>query len=349
MFTQSSTLPLRRRSPSWADGSVAESHAMQQLLNQIEKVAPSSLSVLFSGETGTGKDVMARALHAASGRTGPFVVVNCAALPYALAERELFGHVRGAFTGADHKAPGLIEAAHRGTLLLDEAGELDLGVQSKLLRVIEDGVIRMVGATGTSTVDVRFVAATHRDLASAVDVGAFREDLYFRLAGIVLTVPPLRDRPEDIEPLARRFLIAESAGRAVPSMTDGALECLRRRRWRGNVRELRQSIRRAVALGGAVLTAEDFAVAEVATLTPSSASRRPVDKTWSDIEREVFTAALARHGSARAAATALGIARSTFCDRLLRLGIREKSSRSITAAYDHGAIHAAGATALHDK
>lgn len=324
--------PVPEPRPSWRNDIVAESPAQRRLLDQVERVAPSTLPILLLGETGSGKDVIARCLHAASGRSGPLVAVNCAALPESLADTELFGHVRGAFTGADRSRDGLIVQAHGGMLLLDEVGDLGPAVQAKLLRVVEDGAVRRVGSNAVVPVDVRIVAATNRDLAAAIAAGRFRSDLYHRLAGVTLTVPPLRERPEDIEPLARWFLAEAAAERRAPAprLSDAAIARLAARPWPGNVRELRQAVRRGVLLGGAVLTPADFE-------EPDGPSRacEPGDLSWLDgrrwyeIERDVLAWALARYGNARRAAIALGLPRSTLADRMKRRGVG--ITRSTTA------------------
>ena len=311
----------------WRSSIIAASPAMLALLDQIERVAPATVPVLLLGETGTGKDLLARAIHEASGRTGPFVPVNCAALPVHLAESELFGHVRGAFTGAERSRDGLIAQAHHGTLLLDEIGDLDLTVQAKLLRVLEDGVVRRVGSTSQSTVDVRLVCATHRNLASAVGNGTFREDLYHRIAGVTLRVPPLRERPEDLGPLLRHFLAEACVGRPVPKVDDLTVACLRNRPWPGNVRELRNAARRAVLFGGPMLRYQDLVVADD---VPRACEPGDLDvlagKTWHDIERDVLAWAIRRHGNARRAAIALGIPPSTLVDRLRKRGVDSRNA-----------------------
>ncbi len=307
-------IPRRTSTPA---SIVAVSNAMQVLLGLIERVAPTSLSVLLHGETGIGKDVLARHLHERSGRPGPFIPVNCAALPTALAESELFGHARGAFTGAERLREGLFERAHRGTLFLDEIGDLDLVIQGKLLRILEDGEVQRLGSSSSFAVDVRVIAATHRDLTAAVEQGRFREDLFQRLAGITLSVPPLRQRREDIGPLVQRFL---TDGRVVSPET---LAWLERQPWRGNARQLKQSVRRAVALGGNELLPEDFGLAAT-SLCAAEAGQLDAwiaEKSWPEIEQAVIALALRRHGGLRAAATALGRPKSTLADRARLYGL----------------------------
>jgi transcriptional regulator with GAF, ATPase, and Fis domain len=279
--------------------------------------------VLLQGETGTGKDVLARHVHDRSGRPGPFVPVNCAALSTTLAESELFGHVRGAFTGAERLREGLFERAHQGTLLLDEIGDLDLVVQGKLLRILEDGEVQRLGSSSSFPVDVRIIAATHRDLPASIEQGRFREDLFQRLAGMTLSAPPLRQRREDIGPLVERFLTDENNGGGSRVLAPETLAWLERQSWRGNTRELRQAVRRAVALGGREMVPKDFGLEPAST---RAACARPVEgapaeKTWHEIEREAIVEAARRHGSLRAAAAALGRPKSTVHDRARRLGI----------------------------
>ncbi len=224
-----------------------ESPAMQALFGRIARIAPTESTVLITGETGTGKELAARAIHEASARaSGPFVVVDCAALNDDLIEADLFGYARGAYTGADREHAGALEAANGGTVFLDEIGELSIAAQPKLLRVLESRMVRRIGETGYREIDVRFVAATHRDLPALVGLGGFREDLYFRLAVVVLEMPPLRARPEDLPGLVRCF-----AGDRAPALlrTPRFLEELGARPWLGNVRELRNHVERVLAVG----------------------------------------------------------------------------------------------------
>ena len=228
---------------------VGTSVPMRELFATLARIAPMDASVLINGETGTGKELVARAIHDSSPRaTRPFVVVDCAALPENLLDAELFGHTKGAFTGAVGARTGAIEAADGGSVFLDEIGELPISMQPKLLRVLESHTVRRVGETTHRNVDVRFISATHRDLLTMVNAGEFREDLYFRLSVIPVEVPPLRNRREDIELLVNHFLRSGSgggSGRASPDL----LRELVNRPWRGNVRELRNFVDRARALG----------------------------------------------------------------------------------------------------
>jgi len=243
---------LRRRAELRHDAQLlTASPRMQTVLRVIEKVAPTDATVLISGESGTGKELAARMLHAWSDRSGgPFVPLNCAALPAELLENELFGHERGAYTGADRPQAGRFEQADSGTLFLDEIGEMPLALQSKLLRVLDECLIDRLGATRRIAVDVRVVAATNRDLQADVKAGRFRSDLFHRLGVVPLELPPLRERPEDIELLARHFLaeLAEEGAEQKVSLAPALLAELRRRPWPGNVRELKNLFNRMVLL-----------------------------------------------------------------------------------------------------
>jgi DNA-binding NtrC family response regulator len=250
---------------------VTKSSGMRTLIARVERVAPTESPVLVAGESGTGKELVARLLHGLSARRDrPFVVINCSAIPDTLFESELFGHQRGAFTGATERRLGLVEAADGGTLFLDEIGEMNPTVQSKLLRTLESGEIRRVGENRTSRVDVRVVAATNKNLSEEVAAGRFREDLYYRLNGVPLEIPPLRQRNEDIEPLVRHFL-AERSGRhpRVIGISQEALDALKAYHWPGNVRELKNCVEalRILAQGPEI---------ELADLPPNIRARKPV-------------------------------------------------------------------------
>ncbi|MCY1224109.1 Phenol regulator MopR [compost metagenome] len=230
---------------------VGRSNAFRHAYTLLETAAPTRVTVLLTGETGVGKERFARALHSLSPRAErPFVAINCAAIPHALIESELFGAEKGAFTGLQATRPGRFERADGGTLFLDEIGELPLDVQAKLLRVLQEGEVERLGATQSRKVDVRLIAATNRDLAQAVKEGRFRADLFYRLNVYPVLIPPLRERAEDIEPLAQTMLerFASIHGKPVPTLTDYACESLRRYQWPGNVRELENLIERAVIL-----------------------------------------------------------------------------------------------------
>lgn len=229
---------------------IGECQEIKELCAVIERVAPTRSTLLIHGETGTGKEIAARAIHATSGRSGHFVAVNCGALPHELLESELFGHAKGAFTGAHQARDGLVRYANRGTLFLDEISEMPAQMQAKLLRVLEDRTIRPVGTNQEIPVDVRVVAATHHELDREVSAGRFREDLFYRLSVLVLHVPTLRQRSTDIPLLAEHFLasLAADMGLPIPDYADTELELLRNHEWPGNVRELRNAIERSLLL-----------------------------------------------------------------------------------------------------
>jgi len=305
--------------PREDDGEIVTADpAMRELLDLVDRVAPRDVAVLVTGESGVGKELVARRLHARSPRAkGPFVAVNAAALPETLAESELFGAEKGAFTGADQARAGRFEEASGGTLFLDEVGELPLGLQSKLLRVLEERVVRRLGGSRDLPVDVRLVAATNRELSRETEEGGFRQDLYFRLAVVVVNVPPLRDRPGDVPLLARHFAekLAARHGVPVPSLTDDALAALSAHAWPGNVRELRNVLERAVVVrGGEAIRGADLGLA------PASPAFAPLDRAHR--EREALLAALRRTGGKREeAAKLLGISVRTLYYRLKQWGI----------------------------
>ncbi len=233
------------------DQILGQSPAMQRLFDQMSRIVQSEAPVLITGETGTGKELVAHALHDRGPRSKqPFVAVNCAAMPVTLLESELFGHTRGAFTDARASRDGLFQTAHGGTLLLDEVGEMDLTIQPKLLRALETGNIRPVGGDEITKVDVRVIAATNRDLETAIEDGRFREDLYYRINVLPIDLPPLRSRGTDVLLLAQHFIeqLATSAGKSITGLTRPVAERLLSYSWPGNIRELRNTIERAVAL-----------------------------------------------------------------------------------------------------
>ncbi len=235
----------------WLAGMVFRSSRMAELMEEARMVAASDASVLIRGESGTGKEVLARAIHLASPRArGPFVAINCGAIPEQLLESELFGHVKGAFTGAGNTRAGLFQAANGGTLFLDEIGDMPLALQVKLLRVLQERAVRPVGATQTQPVDVRLLSATHRDLDAAMAQGQFREDLYYRLDVVSLTLPKLEERREDIPPLAAHFVqqVAVKYGKAIHGFAPDALEALATAAWPGNVRQLYNVVEQSCAL-----------------------------------------------------------------------------------------------------
>ncbi len=299
-----------------------DSRALQAVLDAARRVVRhAGVTVLVQGETGTGKELLARALHDGSPRAGgPFVAVNCAAIPNELMESELFGHERGAFTDAHAAKPGLFEEAHRGTLFLDEIGNLSLHLQGKLLRALDDRRIRRVGSTQSREVDARIVAATHVDLAGAVQDGRFREDLYYRLNVVTLTLPPLRDRGDDIELLAGHFAerLAGRYGLATPTLSQDARTALRQHAWPGNVRELRHAVERALLLSDPG-TFDPQHLAPV-TAPPSRNGAIPFPATLDEIQVAAARAAVAQHdGNKTAAARQLGISRARL-QRFLERG-----------------------------
>ncbi len=315
---------------------VVASPRMRELHTLVARVAPADIAVLLLGETGVGKEVVAETLQRRSRRTdGPFLRLNCAALSETLLESELFGHERGSFTGATGTKLGLLETAAGGTVLLDEVGELPMSVQVKLLRVLEERAVLRVGGVTPIAIDVRFVAATHRDLALEIGRGRFREDLYYRLAGVTLTVPPLRERLEEIEPLARLFITSfcrRNQLAPMPHLSSSAVDWLRGHAWPGNLRELRNLVERAVLLGrGPLILPEHLPLGPMASnhvaAPPAAASSAPPSPSTLappllDDERERITAALeACAGNQTRAAQMLGISRRTLVYRLDLYGL----------------------------
>jgi DNA-binding NtrC family response regulator len=303
-------------------GMVGHSSAMRAVCATVEKVAPTDTTVLIRGESGTGKELVARALHDKSPRAqAPIVAVNCATIPEGLVESELFGHEKGAFTGAARAHRGLVEAADGGTLFLDEIGELTPAAQSRLLRVLQDGEIRRVGATGSRRVDVRLVAATHRDLEQMVRDGRFREDLYYRLKVMEITLPPLRDRREDI-PVLARFLLDKTCQRLrrpSPGLTEEALAALGRHDWPGNVRELENAIERAVILADG----QDISSQHLA-LTAHDPSGAGPELSLDEYFRQ-FVLDNQGHMTETELARRLGISRKALWERRTRMGIPRKA------------------------
>jgi two-component system response regulator AtoC len=311
-----------------ARGVVAESPAMRAALDVVARVADRPTTVLVTGESGTGKEVVARAIHHAGPRAArPFVAINCAAIPEALLESELFGHVRGAFTGATADKPGVFDQAHGGTLLLDEIGEMPVALQAKLLRAIQESEIRRVGDNRTRHVDVRLVAATARDLVADVKTGRFREDLYYRLNVVTIHLPPLRERPDDIAPLATHFAARLAQRQRRPlALSPAALVWLAAQPWPGNVRELENAIERAAVLSDhEVLEPDDLrSDRRPAPLPPGvrGAGSGTLREVVESAEREAIRAALTRaDGNRREAARRLGISLRTLFYKLGRLGL----------------------------
>jgi DNA-binding NtrC family response regulator len=321
-------LGAHRAPPRGKSAPVAIDAGMRKVYADAAKIAPSAVGVLLIGETGVGKEVLARFVHEHSGRQGRLVSVNTAALPEALVESELFGHERGAFSGAHQPKVGLIESANGGTLFLDEIGDLPGALQAKLLRVLEERSVRRVGSTQERKVDVRILAATHRDLERAVDEGAFRRDLLFRLNACTLLIPPLRERVDEIDALARTFADeASPRGAKKLAISREALEQLRGYAWPGNVRELRNVIERGVALaaGGDEISIEHLPEGlRRATSSPKPASVvGDVRDDMKDYERRRIVDALAQSsGNQSAAAKLLGLPRRTLAYKMARLAIR---------------------------
>jgi formate hydrogenlyase transcriptional activator len=305
-------------------GVVGRSAALQRTLREVEVVAPTDSGVLILGETGTGKELIARAIHNLSARRNrPFIKLNCAAIPSGLLESELFGHERGAFTGAIMRKAGRFEVADKGTLFLDEVGDIPLELQPKLLRVLQEHEFERLGSIRTQLVDVRVVAATHRDLKQMVEDGEFRSDLYYRLHVFPLSVPPLRERREDIPLLVRHFVdeYARRMNRRIETIPAYAMESLTGYSWPGNVRELQNFIQRAVILSpGSVLRPPLAELKQAAVQTPSTEL-----STLEEMEREhVLRAVRASNwviGGPSGAATRLGMKRTTLAYRIRKLNI----------------------------
>jgi two-component system, NtrC family, response regulator HydG len=316
-------------------GLVGRSEPMRRVLEQVHKVAVTDATVLVLGESGTGKELVARALHDASPRRGgPFVSVSCAAIPEGLLESELFGHEKGAFTGAIRRKLGRFELAHEGTLFLDEVGEIPPATQVKLLRVLQERCFERVGGEETVEVDVRVVSATNRDLAALARDGRFREDLYYRLDVVSIVLPPLRERPGDVEELARHFLskLAPRLGRPVTGFTPEALECLRRHRWPGNVRELENVLEQALVFAdGERVRVEDLPEALRHAPPPGPlpvpAGDRTLTEILEDLERQLILAAYERARGVKAeTARLLGIKPSALYYKLEKYGIARPGS-----------------------
>jgi two-component system response regulator AtoC len=328
--------PLPRAAAQAVSARAATVTGMDAVHALVERVAKSVLSVLLLGETGAGKEVLAQRIHDRSPRASrPFLKLNCAALSESLLESELFGHERGAFTGAVQAKQGLLETADTGTVFLDEIGELPLALQAKLLRVLEDRQVLRVGAVKSKAIDVRFVAATNRDLQAEVAAGRFRRDLYFRLNGISLSIPPLRERTAEIEPLATRFAVAaaKANGRAsAPTFTLRARLALETQPWPGNVRELKNVIERAVVLSEKdVLDEGDLGLDGTGAIgsTPPPAARDAADRAPGLLrdevdaleQRRILDALATCDGNQTRAAKLLGISRGTLLSLLERFGV----------------------------
>ena len=303
--------------------SIGESAKFRQVMDQVGMVAPAGCAVLIQGETGTGKELIARAIHDRSGRPGPFVKVNCAAIPAGLLESELFGHERGAFTGALSQRLGRFELAHKGTLFLDEIGDLPLELQPKLLRALQEQEFERLGGTRTIRVDVRTVAATNQNLREMVNERRFRADLYYRLNVFPITLPPLRDRREDLPLLVRHFVreFAERMNKEIDFVPEQVMEIIRQHDWPGNIRELQNFVERSVLLTeGRMLQPSLMELTQMAPPTPAH-----FGQTLAEMERVYIAETLKQTnwvvGGRDGAAAKLGLPRTTLISRMRKLGI----------------------------
>lgn len=301
---------------------VGESPPMQQVFERTQRAVEVNSTVLILGESGTGKELIARHIHFEGPRKKkPFIVVNCAAIPENLVESELFGHEKGAFTGADSSRPGKFEAAHGGTLFLDEIGDMRLESQAKLLRVLQDGIVERVGATQTRTVDVRAIVATNRNLKRLVEEGTFRQDLYFRLDVLTIELPPLRDRMQDLPLLVAHFRqkLAKKLGAETPAIGPDAIDAFRRYRWPGNVRELENTLEQLFILAKTNIIEIDDLPEKLRTPEPQSGGFQlpPGGLVLEDLEQELIRQALDRSGGRiKDAAELLGLSYKTLQYRL---------------------------------
>lgn len=329
---------------------VGKSRAMQAIYKEIGRIAATPVTVLIRGETGTGKELVARAIYQHSDRaSAPFIAINCAAIPENLLESELFGHERGSFTGADARRIGRFEQANGGTIFLDEIGDMNLPLQAKLLRVLQEKTIRRVGGKESISIDVRVIAATHRDLEAAIQERLFREDLFYRLNVVTIMLPPLHERTEDIPELARYFLkkFGPEVGVAAPSITPEAIAVLQQQKWPGNVREVENTVRQALLL------AREYTISEEHVKEVLAKSRKPVAtsqqshaayisdlldrvergevtnafaKLLQDLEPELYAQAIERaHGNQTKAAEWLGVTRLKMREKLKEFGLYSKS------------------------
>ena len=307
---------------------IGQSPAMREVFDTIRQVAPSRATVLIQGESGTGKELVAQAIHRMSAQArGPFVPVHCAALANNLLESELFGHEKGAFTGAAERRRGRFELADGGTLFLDEIGEIDPSIQVKILRVLEERKFERVGGQETIDVDVRLIAATNRDLQKLMEEGRFREDLFYRLYVVVIHLPPLRERPGDVPLLVQHFLttLARDNNKAIAGITPEAMELLAAHPWPGNVRELRNAIERMVVLcRGDKISVRDIP-APLKAAAHRSTAIAGAELSLQDAEKRMIVDALKAHdGNRTRAAAQLGISRRTLHRKLNEYGLREK-------------------------
>jgi two-component system NtrC family response regulator len=308
---------------------IGDSKAMRQVYELVDKVAATRATVLLTGESGTGKELIARAIHARSPRAEePFVAVNCMALTETLLESELFGHEKGAFTGAASRRKGRFEGAHGGTLFLDEVGEMGPALQVKLLRVLQERTFERVGGNQPVKVDVRIVAATNRDLGQAVEAGEFREDLFYRLNVVRVDLPPLSQRKDDLPALVAHFVkkYAAEVGRAAPQVSQEAMQVIYQHPWPGNVRELENAIERAVILAGDQITPADLPLEMRASREAAGEGELPsglsLNQALEDLERRMIRRALEKAGGVAAhAAEALGLTKSNLAYKLKKYGI----------------------------
>lgn len=304
------------------DNLIGPSAAMQRVFDRMARACATASTVLITGESGTGKEVIARHIHVNGPRGGkPFMVVNCAAIPDTLVESELFGHEKGAFTGAETARAGKFEAAHEGTLFLDEIGDMKLEAQAKLLRVLQDGVVERVGSTTPRTVDVRVIAATNQDLRKRVQEGAFREDLFYRLEVLPIAVPPLRERMEDLPPLIAHFRekLGRKLGLTPPALAPAVVDAFRRYRWPGNVRELENTLEQlfVLVMGDTVHPGDLPEKLSVRTPEPGDITLPPGGLVLEDLEQELIRQALQRTGGRiKEAAELLGLTYKTLQYRL---------------------------------
>ena len=312
--------------PDAMAGLITRDADMLRICRTIERVASSDATVLLLGESGTGKEVLAQGVHTASKRTGRFVAINCAAIPENLLESELFGYEKGAFTGAGKTTPGKIETAHNGTLMLDEIGDLPHSLQAKLLRFLQQRTIERLGGRSEIPVDVRVVCATHQDLKTLIAETRFREDLYYRLAEIVVNIPPLRARTGDAVLLSHAFLrrFAQDQRRGSLSFTEEAVQAIEQHSWPGNVRELLNAIKRASIMAeGDRLTCDDLGLAPSNSGTKAEFSDLDLRTVREAAERQAIVAALARtNGNIVKASEMLGISRPTLYDLMRKLSIK---------------------------
>jgi len=308
------------------EGMIGTCQKMQEVYAVIRKVATTDAPVLVMGDSGTGKELVARAIHRLSIRqSSPFTVINCGAIPENLLESELFGHEKGAFTGAHIQRKGRIEMAEGGSLFLDEIGELPMNLQVKLLRFLQERVVERVGGREQIDVDTRVIAATNRDLKEAMKVGTFREDLYFRLGVILIFLPPLRERGEDIILLAKAFLerYADENRKKIKGFTDQAIDAIAQFPWPGNVRELENRVKRAVIMAeGAKILPQDLDMEEVAPLPKTAYESMSLKEARESLEKEMLLRSLGRNkGNLTKAAQDLGVSRPTFYDMMDKFNV----------------------------